>query len=52
MRIRRAIIMRAILALSATGSVLVSSAMSVAAGQVASTQVLAASSAPGIHYRA
>jgi hypothetical protein len=52
MRIRRAIIIPAILALGATGSVLASSATSVAAGQVASTHVLAASSTPGIHYRA
>jgi hypothetical protein len=49
MRIRRAIIIPAILALGVTGSVLAGSASSVAAGHTASTHVLAASSS--IHYR-
>lgn len=51
MRIRRAIIIPAILALGATGSVLASSATFVAAGQVASTHVVAAGSGSTIHYR-
>ena len=53
MRIRRAVIIPAILALGAAGSVLVGPAMPSAAGHTPASSVqAAASSTPAVHYRA